>query len=170
MRQEAQHQTIRIAALAAFGATVLTFIAAHSAASASSALLIPIPFAALAFLVGTLAAASARCLARSPALGAVTLAALVPLLPDPEQLALVGAFAVSGLLMAGWIGPIVAAFARERLAAISGALGLGLIAYIAIRAGLAVGPTMQAVLAFCAITAVLAMASAIVAAPRRVDR
>ncbi|WEK51217.1 MAG: hypothetical protein P0Y66_04125 [Candidatus Kaistia colombiensis] len=172
MSQAAQQKTIRIAMLAALGATVLAVAAQtfpRSVPSTSFADLMPILLSALAFLAGALAAASTRGLARRPVFGAVALIGLVPLLPDPERLALVGAFAVSGLLMAGWIGPIAAAFARERLAAISGSLGLGLIAYIAIRAGLAVGPAMQAVLALCAITAALAMTSAMLA-PQRPNR
>jgi hypothetical protein len=167
MSQEAQQKTVQIAAFAALGATVLTVVAAHTASLVSLGVATPIALSALAFLAGSLTAASTRCLARRPVLGAVALVGLVPVLPDPEQLALVGAFAVAGVLLAGLIGPIVAAFARERLAAISGSTCLGLIVYIAIRAGLAVGPTMQAVLAFCAITATLAMASAVVNAPQR---
>lgn len=169
MSQETHQKTIKVASLAALGAAILTVLAAHTVSFASLGVVTPVALAALAFLVGSSTTASTRCLARRPVLGAVGLVGLVPVLPDPEQLALVGAFAVAGLLMATLIGPIVAAFARERLAAISGSLGLGLIAYTAFRAGLVVGPTMQVVLALCAITATLAVASALVAAPQRAN-
>ena len=162
--RETQRKTIGIATLAALAAIVLMIAAARLGAFDSFATLAPIAFACLAFLAGARAAFSPPCLSKRPVLRAVTLASVTPLLPDLQPVALVGAFAISGLLLGGCIGPVVAAFSRERLAAISGSIGLGGIGYVAIRAGLVTGPTMQAVLAGCAVVATLAMASAVTSA------
>lgn len=165
-----QQRTVRIAATLAVSATLVLYAGGKTSLDSSLALaaLAPIALSALTYLAGAFAATAVTGLSRRPILGAAALTGLgpfAPILPAPENWALFAAFLIFGLLTASSLRAAVAAFARERLASLGGALGLGLIAAIAAAAGLAESPLMQIVLALSGIVACLAVASVVATVP-----
>lgn len=168
--ENAQRKTVRLAATMALSATLVLFVGGKTSFDSATALatLTPIALLALSYITGALAATSVTALSRRPILGAAALTGLAPfapILPPAEDWALFAAFVIFGLLTASSLRAIVAAFARERLASLGGAFGLGLIVAIAAAAGLAAGPLMQMVLALSGITACLAVASVVATVP-----
>jgi len=167
-----QQATMRIAATLAASTTLVLFVGSKIPLEPSTVLaaLTPIALCALLYLAGALAATSVTSLSRRPILGAAALTGIAPfgpLLPPSEDWALFAAFAIFGLLTAGSLKVMVAAFARERLGSLCGACGLGLIAAIAATAGITDGPLMQMVLALTGITACLAVASVVATSPAK---
>jgi hypothetical protein len=155
---------MRTAAILAASTTLVLFLGGKAPLEPAAALaaLTPIALSALLYLSGALAATTVTSLSRRPILGAAALTGLAPfapLLPPSEDWALFAAFAIFGLLTAGSLRAVVAAFASERLGSVCGAVGLGLIAAIAAAAGITDGPLMQMILALTAIVACLAVAS-----------
>ncbi|BCP55951.1 hypothetical protein K32_45680 [Kaistia sp. 32K] len=162
--------TIRVAATLAAAVALVALVGAKLPVDAASALasLAPIALMISAFMAGALAATRVAALRRRPVLGAAALTGLAPfapILPAPEHWALFAAFGIFGLMIAGSLGAVIAAFSRERLASLGGATGLGLIGAIAVGAGLAAGPTMQLVLGLTGVVACLAIASVVATAP-----
>ncbi|WP_029077124.1 hypothetical protein [Kaistia adipata] len=167
--QTRQQATVRTAATLAASATLVLFFGGKAPLEPAAALaaLTPIALTAFVYMTGALAATAVTSLSRRPILGAAALTGLAPfapLLPPSEEWALYAAFLIFGLLTAGSLRVIVAAFARERLGSLCGAIGLGLIAALAATAGITDGPLMQMVLALAGILACLAVASVVVAA------
>jgi len=173
IEQTGQQATMQIAATLAASTTLVLFIGSKTPLepAATLAALTPIALCALLYLCGALAATTVTTLSRRPILGVAALtgfAPLGPLLPPSEDWALYAAFVIFGLLTAGSLRAVVAAFGRERLGSLCGACGLALIAAIAATAGMADGPLMQMVLALTGITACLAVATVVATSPAKV--
>jgi hypothetical protein len=168
-----QEATMKIAATLAASTTLVLFLGSKAPLEPATALaaLAPIALCALLYLAGALAATSVTSLSRRPILGVAALTGFAPfgpLLPPSEDWALFAAFLIFGLLTAGNLKAIVAAFARERLGSLCGACALGLIVAIAATAGMANGPLMQMILALTGITACLAVSSVVATSPAKV--
>ena len=172
-KQTGHEATMQIAASLAASTTLVLFLGSKAPLEPATALaaLTPIALCALLYIAGALASTSVTSLSRRPILGVAALAGFAPfgpLLPPSEDWALFAAFGIFGLLTAGNLKAIVAAFSRERLGSLCGASALGLIVAIAAATGMADGPLMQMVLGLTGITACLAVASVVATSPAKV--